>query len=79
MNNWQEWGKIMIFTGLFIFALGSIITLLGQHLSWLGNLPGDIRIEKENFKLYFPLTTMLLISFIINTVIYFIKILLRFF
>ena len=52
MNNLQGWGKILIFTGIFIIALGGVFTLFGQNLSWLGNLPGDIKIEKENLKSY---------------------------
>jgi len=31
-------------------------------LSWLGHLPGDIRIESENGRFYFPLTTCVLVS-----------------
>ncbi|RLC49032.1 MAG: DUF2905 domain-containing protein [Candidatus Cloacimonadota bacterium] len=38
-------------------------------LSYFGKLPGDIRIEKENFKFYFPITSMILISIVINIII----------
>jgi hypothetical protein len=47
--------------------------LLGGKLSWLGNLPGDIRIERNGFSFYFPLTTGILISAIGSLVVYFLR------
>ncbi|MDQ6757673.1 MAG: DUF2905 domain-containing protein, partial [Bacteroidota bacterium] len=41
---------------------GVIIYFFHDKLNWLGKLPGDIRIEKENFKFYFPITTMIILS-----------------
>ena len=79
MINFQSWGKILIFTGIIIALIGGIITFFGEKLSWFGNLPGDIKIEKENFKLYFPITTMVIISLLINGFIYLLKFLFRFF
>ncbi|RME49435.1 MAG: DUF2905 domain-containing protein [Chloroflexi bacterium] len=54
-------------TGLLIIGLGLVILLLGLLVwsggfGWFGRLPGDIRIERENFRLYIPLTSMLLLS-----------------
>ena len=46
-------GKILIFVGIAIAALGALIFLAGDKLNWFGRLPGDIRVEKENFKFYF--------------------------
>jgi len=45
----------------FFFFLGLIFSLAGK-ISWLGRLPGDIIIKKENFTFIFPLTTCLLLS-----------------
>ena len=50
--------------GLVIALVGLLIFVAARFFPWLGNLPGDIRIERENFKLYFPLTTMILLSVI---------------
>ena len=55
-------GKQLIMIGLIISLAGTLIWLLGDKLSWFGNLPGDIKIEKENFKFYFPITSMILVS-----------------
>ena len=59
-------GKAIILVGLIIVAIGLIIFFFGDKLRWLGKLPGDIRIERENFRFYFPITTMILISLILN-------------
>ena len=55
-------GKLIIYGGVFIVLIGLIVYFFGDKLSWLGRLPGDIRIERENFSFYFPITTMILIS-----------------
>ena len=60
-------GRLLMLLGSGIFILGLILVLAGR-VPWLGNLPGDIRYEGENFKLYFPLATMILLS-ILATVI----------
>ena len=64
-------GKVLIFLGLFFILIG-IFFLFGEKISkipflnQLGKLPGDIRIEKENFRFYFPLATCIIISIILT-------------
>jgi hypothetical protein len=65
----QTQGKIIIVIGLAAILIGVVVYFFGDKLSWIGRLPGDIRIEKENFKFYFPLTTMILFSLLINIVL----------
>jgi len=67
MNN--NLGKYLIIIGACITLAGIIIYFFHDKLQWIGKLPGDIRIEKENFRFYFPITTMLLISLLISLVI----------
>ena len=38
-------------------------------LSWFGRLPGDIRIERDNFRLYVPITSMILVSLVLTLLI----------
>jgi uncharacterized protein HemY len=63
------YGKSLIFLGLFLVALGVILSL-GGKIPWLGHLPGDIYIQRERFSFYFPLTTCIVISVIITLVVY---------
>jgi hypothetical protein len=65
----SEYGKIIIGLGIVIVVIGAVVYLLGDKLHFIGNLPGDIRVEKENFKFYFPITTMILLSVIVNLLI----------
>jgi hypothetical protein len=52
-------GKILIVIGLSAILIGLFITFGGKFIPF-GRLPGDIRVEKENFSFYFPLTSCLL-------------------
>jgi len=67
MNN--NLGKYLIIIGACIILAGIIIYFFHDRLQWIGKLPGDIRIEKENFRFYFPFTTMLLASLIVSLLI----------
>jgi hypothetical protein len=67
MNN--TLGKYLIVIGAFIILAGIIIYFFHNKLQWIGKLPGDIRIEKENFRFYFPFTTMLLASLVVSLLI----------
>ena len=55
-------GEILIVVGLAVVVAGLIIQFSPQAFSWFGKLPGDIRYEKGNFKFFFPITTMILLS-----------------
>ncbi|MBW7958293.1 MAG: DUF2905 domain-containing protein [Candidatus Promineofilum sp.] len=61
-------GRLLVIIGLSIAFGGLIIWLAARYLPWLGNLPGDIRVEGDNYKIYFPLATMILVS-IIGTIL----------
>lgn len=66
----QATGKYLIVIGLLVVLVGVIVYFLSDKLHWLGRLPGDIRVEKENFRFYFPITTMLLLSGLLNLLIW---------
>ncbi len=65
-------GKILICIGLLLVVAGVIFSI-GGKIPWLGNLPGDISIERERFSFYFPIATCLLISAILSLVVYFFR------
>ena len=58
-------GKGLILFGLLITAVG-VLFLFSEKLGWIGRLPGDITIRKENFTFHFPLATCLLVSAILS-------------
>lgn len=62
----SETGKYIIIAGILIVIAGVIIYFFHDKFHWIGRLPGDIRIEKENFKFYFPIATMILLSLLIT-------------
>jgi len=57
-------GRNLIIIGIFLVIIGVLFSL--DLKIPLGRLPGDIRIERENFKFYFPITTSILISIILS-------------
>ena len=64
-----ETGKYVIAFGLLIVAAGLIIYFFHDKLHWIGRLPGDIRIEKENYRFYFPITTMIIFNLLVTLII----------
>ncbi len=58
--------KILIIIGLAIVAIGLLWPWLGSLP--LGRLPGDIVIERENFRLYLPITTMVIASLLLSLI-----------
>lgn len=69
----QQTGKYILIAGIFIVIAGLVIYFFHDYFKWIGKLPGDIRIEKENFHFYFPLVTMIIFSVVITLIIYIFK------
>ncbi len=55
---------LVIVAGLVIIAIG--LVMFAGGLSWFGRLPGDIRYEGENSRIYIPITSMILISIVLS-------------
>ncbi len=65
----KMYAKYIIIGGVLTVVAGLILYFFSDKLKWIGRLPGDIRIEKENVRVYIPITTMLLLSLLISIVI----------
>jgi len=69
----QQTGKYIIIAGIGVVTVGILIYFFHDYFKWFGKLPGDIRIEKENYQFYFPIVTMIVISIAITIIINIIK------
>ena len=63
--------KTLIIVGITILVIGLLWPWLGKLP--LGRLPGDILVERENFRFYFPLTTLILISLVVSLLLWFFR------
>lgn len=58
--------KVLILAGLGLVLLGLVLGVFPKAFSWFGQLPGDVRTDR----MFFPVTSMLLISgaltFVVN-------------
>jgi len=61
----QDMGRMLIWLGGGLLVLGVLLLLAGKAPG-LGKLPGDILIERENFKLFIPLGTMVVLSILLT-------------
>jgi len=59
-------GKLIIYIGIALVVVGIVWHFFGDKLSWIGNLPGDIKIDNGNTKIFFPITTMILFSVVLS-------------
>jgi len=63
-------GKFLIVAGILLAVFGLILVLADRFPQLpLGRLPGDIKIERGNFKLYIPLATSILLSVILTLIL----------
>lgn len=67
-----ETARVMIIIGAVLIVVGLVILVL-PRLPFVGKLPGDILVKKDNVTLYFPLSTSIIISIIISLVLFFIN------
>ncbi len=65
----SETGKYIMLAGGAIVVIGIIVYFFSDKLHWIGHLPGDIRIERENFRFCFPITTMIIASVLLSVII----------
>lgn len=72
-----EFGRILVILGAILILCGTIILIIHYFFPFMGSLPGDIRIDRENFTFFAPFGTMLLVtilgSILLNIVMRFFK------
>jgi hypothetical protein len=62
-------GKVLIVSGV-VLVLAGVVTLAAGRVPWLGRLPGDIVVRRDNFTLYFPLASCVLVSAIVSLLLF---------
>jgi hypothetical protein len=65
VNDLSGLGKLLMVLGAVLLGVG-VFFWLGGKLPWLGRLPGDIVIKRENFTFYFPLATCIVLSVLLS-------------
>ena len=73
----EELGKALIFLGVFLIVFGILTVVLSKFSLPFGNLPGDIKIERDNFTIYIPIASSIVLSLILTGLLYFILLLLN--
>jgi len=68
----RDLGKMLVIFGGLIMVVG-LALWAGIGASWLGRLPGDIRIERGNSGFYFPIVTCLIISIVLSLILSFLR------
>ena len=61
-------GKLLVVVGLVLVAVGVVLQLAPQ-VPLLGKLPGDLRIERDGFRLYVPITTCIVLSIAVSALL----------
>jgi Protein of unknown function (DUF2905) len=67
-----EIGKMLILLGGMLIIMGAFLSF-GGKLPWLGRLPGDIVIQRDNFTFYFPIVTSIVISVVLSLLFMFFR------
>jgi len=72
----NEIGKVLILMGLMLVMLGALL-LFFEKLPLFGKLPGDIYVKKDNFTIFIPITSAILLSLLLTLLLNLIFFLLR--
>lgn len=64
-----EFGRVFIILGLVFLLVGAVFSLSGK-IPFVGKLPGDIFIKKDNFSFYAPITTSIIVSLVLSVVLW---------
>ncbi len=68
MSPLEGLGKLLLLFGVILVIIG-LILIFGAKIPYIGRLPGDIYIKKDNFTFYFPLATSIIISIILTLIL----------
>ena len=61
--------RVLILIGFILVFVGTLWLFFPKALGWFGHLPGDIRVQREGFSLFIPVTSMLLVSILLTFIV----------
>lgn len=62
-------GRSIITIGLVLVAVGALIRYAPWAVTWFGKLPGDIRYQSGNTRVFFPITSMIIVSVVLTILV----------
>jgi high-affinity nickel permease len=65
-------GKMLVIIGLLVAGVG-VLLLFADKIPWMGRLPGDITLRRDNFTFYFPIVTCLVISVLVSLLLWLLR------
>lgn len=68
MSGFDSFGKVLMAMGIVLLVVGAVLSF-GEKFFSFGRLPGDIYVQKENVKFYFPIVTSLVVSVVLTIVL----------
>ena len=62
-------GKSIITIGIVLVAIGVLIRYAPWAVNWFGKLPGDIRFQSGNTRVFIPITSMIIVSVVLTVLV----------
>jgi hypothetical protein len=62
-------GKVLIWLGVALVVLGLVVQYAPGLVGWFGKLPGDINISKGGTRIFFPITSMIIVSLVLTLIL----------
>ncbi len=77
-----EPGKLLIVIGIIAVSVGVLLIVFQKtgvppYMRWFGHLPLDIKIVRDNYRIYFPIGTSIVLSIILSFLLYLVNKFLR--
>jgi hypothetical protein len=72
MRGMADLGRMLVLLGVVLILAGGLLWLgggAGGKVPFLGRLPGDIHVQRDNWSFYFPLTTSIVLSIVLSLIL----------
>lgn len=70
-------GNLIMALGVLLLFVGALVRFFPGAFSWFGNLPGDLRIEGENSRVFIPITSMIIVSVVLSILVRLVEVVFR--